>query len=70
MSFFLRCLLNLVTTLLLFYIFGHEACGIADPQLGTESASSAVEGEVLTTGPSGSPKVDLFEEGPQHESGA
>ena len=32
------------------FFFGQEACGILAPQLGTEPVSSALGGEVLTTG--------------------
>ena len=35
----------------MFWLFGHEACGILSPQPGMESAPSALESEVLTTGP-------------------
>ena len=43
----------------MFWFFGREACGILAPQPGTEPAPPAVEGEVLTTGPPGSPQ-DLY----------
>ena len=43
-----------------FWFFGPEACGILAPRPGIEPASSALEGEVLTTGPPGkSPKFCL-----------
>ena len=43
-----------------FCFFGHEACGILVPQPGIKAASSALEGEVLTTGPPGtSPQYNL-----------
>lgn len=49
---FLKSLLNFFTILLLFCVWlsGQEACGILAPQLGTEPASSALGGEVLTSG--------------------
>ena len=37
----------------MFWCFGYEACGILVPWPGMEPASPALEGEVLTTGPSG-----------------
>ena len=37
----------------MFWCFGHEACGILAPQPGIEPTPPALEGEVLTTGPSG-----------------
>ena len=37
----------------MFWFFGHEACGIFAPQPGIEPALIALEGKVLTTGPSG-----------------
>ena len=37
----------------MFWFFGREACGILAPWPGTEPAPPALEGEVLTTGPSG-----------------
>ena len=41
-----------------FWFSGHEACGILAPQPGIEPAPPVLEGEVLTTGPSGkSPSV-------------
>ena len=39
--------------LLMFYFLGHEACGLLAPPPGIEPAPSALEGEVLTTGPAG-----------------
>ena len=39
----------------MFYFFGHKACGILAPQPGIKPTSSALEGEVLTTGPPGKP---------------
>ena len=52
----LKVFLELVTIFLLrfmFWIFGHEACGISAPQPGIKPVLPALEGEVLTTGPSG-----------------
>ena len=37
----------------MFWLFGLEASGILVPRPGTEPAPSALEGEVLTTGPPG-----------------
>ena len=37
----------------LFWFFGCEACGILAPPPGIEPTSTALEGEVLTTGPLG-----------------
>ena len=37
----------------MFWLFGHEACGILAPQSRIESAPLALEGETLTTGPLG-----------------
>ena len=54
---FLKSLLNLLQYCFFFFLcfvfFGEEACGILTPQSGTEPASPALEGEVLTTGPPG-----------------
>ena len=36
-----------------FWVFGHKACGILVTQAGFEPTPSALEGEVLTTGPPG-----------------
>ena len=47
-----QCLLRLVTAYGCSY---SVACGILVPILGTEPASSALQGEFLTTGPQGSP---------------
>ena len=41
----------------MFWIFGPEACGILAPQPGIKSASSVLEGEVLTTGHQVSPQI-------------
>ena len=48
--------IQLVTILLLFWLFGPEACGISAPGSGIEHTSPALEGEVLTTGPPGNPQ--------------
>ena len=40
-----------------FLFFGHKACGILAPQPGIENAPSALEGEVLTTGPPGKSQI-------------
>ena len=50
-----KVFIEFVTTLLLFYVlvFGLKACGILAPYPGIEPAPPALEGEVLTTGPSG-----------------
>ena len=37
----------------MFWSFGPEACGILAPGPGIEPAPTALEGEVLTTGPPG-----------------
>ena len=44
----------------MFWFFGHKIYGILVPQLGIESASPAVEGEVLTTGPPGKVPILAF----------
>ena len=51
-----KVFIEFVTILLLFYVFwlfGHETCGILAPSPGIEPAPPALEGEVLTTGPHG-----------------
>ena len=48
-----KSLIEFVTVLLLFYIllfFSQEACEILAPQPGIELVTSALEGEVVTTG--------------------
>ena len=52
---FFKVFVEFVTVLLLYYVgfFDLEACGILTPQPGIEPTPSALEGEVLTTGPSG-----------------
>ena len=43
------------------FCFGSKACGTLDPQPGMEPAPSALEGEVLTTGPPGEdPPISQF----------
>ena len=37
----------------MFWFSGHEAYGILAPRLGIEPTPSALEGEILTTGPPG-----------------
>ena len=53
-----KVFIEFVTVLLLFslmfWFFGHEACGILVPPPGIKPAPPALE-EVLTTGPQGSP---------------
>ena len=54
--FFLLCLYWIycnIASVLCFEVFGHEACGILVPWLGTEPTPLALGGEVLTTGLSG-----------------
>ena len=51
-----KVFIEFVTVLFLFYVwgfFGCEACEILAPRPGTEPASPALEGEILTTGPPG-----------------
>ena len=45
--------LSLFVFCFMFCFFGHEACGISSSQLGIKFIPPALEGEVLTTGPSG-----------------
>ena len=40
----------------MFWLFGHEACGISAPQEGIEPSLPALEGEISTTGPPGKPE--------------
>ena len=49
-----------VTILILFWFFGHEACGILAPQPGIEPTSPVLEGKALTTGLPGESQVDYF----------
>ena len=58
-------LLILLTKLLLFlcfWSFGHEESGILASQPGIESASPALEGDVLTAGPPGKSHSNIFEQ--------
>ena len=50
---FFKVFIRFVTILLLFWFFGHEACGVLAPRSGIEPAPLALEGEVLATGPPG-----------------
>ena len=54
-TIFLKSLLNLLQYCfcIMFWFFGHEACGILAPQPGIEPTLPALEVEVLTTGPPG-----------------
>ena len=45
---------------LIFCFFDCEAWGILAPRLGVEPVSAALEGKVLTTGPSGKSQVNTF----------
>ena len=54
-----KVFIEFVTVLLLlfmFWLFGHEACGISAPQEGIEPSLPALEGEISTTGPPGKPE--------------
>ena len=55
----LESLLNLLQYCFcfMFWFFGREACGLLAPWPGIEPARSALEGEVLTTGPPGKSPV-------------
>ena len=44
----------------MFWFFDDEECGILAPRPGIESASSALEGEILTTGQPGKSKTALL----------
>ena len=46
----LKVFTEFVIILLLFYIFGHKACGILAPRPGIKPAPPELEGKVLTTG--------------------
>ena len=50
----------LTATVLYFGFFGPEACEILAPQPGVETSLPALEGEVLTPGPPGSPLNSVF----------
>ena len=53
MDNFFKAFIECDTTLLLFYFFGWEACGILVPQTGIQPAIPTLEGKVPTTGPPG-----------------
>ena len=56
MSTIFKTLIEFITILLLFYVFGffgHEACGVLAPWPGIKPTTPALEGEVLTTWPPG-----------------
>ena len=57
-----KVFIEFVIISLLFYVlvFGYEACRILAPWPGTEPESLALEGEVVTTGPLGSPSLIQF----------
>lgn len=40
------------------WFLGHKTYGILAPDQGVEPTPSALEGEVLTTGPAGSPQLN------------
>ena len=46
----LKIFIEFVIILLLFYVFGYQACGILASWPRMEPTPSALEGEVLTTG--------------------
>ena len=48
----------------MFWFFGPKACGISAPRPGIESASPALEGDVLTTGPPGKSPRKVLKEWP------
>ena len=53
-----KVFIELVTILLMFYVlvfffFGHEACGILAPRQGIKPTTPVLEGKILTTGPPG-----------------
>jgi len=57
--FHFKSLLNLLQYCFcfMFWLFGHETCGILVPQPGIEPPPPALESEILTTGPSGEPQL-------------
>ena len=59
---FLKSLLNLLPYCFcfMFWVFGPEACWILAPQPSIEPTTPALEGEVLTTGPSGKSLLALI----------
>ena len=60
--FFFKSLLNLLQYCFcfMFWLFGCDACGIPASRPGIEPALSALEGEVLTTGPPGKSQKPSF----------
>ena len=48
-----KVFIEFVTIFLVFYVFGCEGCGILALRMGPEPAPTAMDGEVLTTGPPG-----------------
>ena len=62
---FLKVFIKFVAILFLLYVpvFGHKADGILAPLPGIKPATSALEGEVLTTGPPGKSPLLNFEWG-------
>ena len=44
----------------MFWLFGHEECGILAPRPGIKPALPAMEGEVLTAGPPGKSRKIYF----------
>ena len=63
-SVFLKVFIDFVTVLLLFYVlfFGHKACGILALQPGIRPVYPALEGDILTMDPQGSPSHFSLEE--------
>ena len=60
---FLKSYLNLLhySFCLIFWIFGHQSCGILAPLLGIEPhALRRKEGDVLTSGPPGKPRCGIL----------
>ena len=47
-----------------FFFFGHETYGILAPRRGLKPISPALEGEILTSGPLGSPRNGSFTRSP------
>ena len=59
-TYFFKVFIEFITIVLIFFFFwffGPEACGILVPSPGIEPVPSALEGEVLSTGPSGKSPV-------------
>ena len=56
-----------MVSVLRFWIFGHEACGVWAPQPETELTPPALEGKVLTTGLPGGPNLQIFNVNTYHE---